>query len=249
MNSKSNTVTKEKEREREREKDKDKEKEKEREDEQEKTALDKTKMIEKLKTTAKIKRPVISLKPNPIPKINTTGYETNVTSSSKSPLASNFASEKTFLKIEKKPKESKDDSNLKHKKPLETINADTGKSDKTHRIEKKINLNNNMTDDAEAKNLVNNLAAKKSSNKIAIVANHTSSKKTTEKNHNTNGEKHVINTETNDNTKNKKDSDKNADKTKANEKMKDKKEGKTNTKLTSSNIKFIAKFINVYINN
>jgi len=181
-------------------------------------------MMDKLKTTAKIKRPVISLKPNGNSKFNTTAYETNVTSTSKSPLACNFASEKPNNKTEKKAKESKDDSNLKHKRPLEN-NPETGKLDKTHRVEKKTNSNNNVTEDAEAKNLINNLAAKKSSNKIAT------SKKTSDKN-NTNTEK-INNTEANESQKNKKDSDKNTDKSKTHDKLRDKKDTKTGFKLTS----------------
>jgi hypothetical protein len=218
-----------------------KEKEKEKEDDHEKTSNektlnDKTKILDKLKTTAKIKRPVISLKPNANSKTNTTGYETNVTSTSKSPLASNFASEKPNLKAEKKVKESKDDSNLKHKRPLEN-QPETGKLDKTHRVEKKTSSNNNVNEDAEAKNLVNNLAAKKSSNKIATP--HTAAataKKPSEKLHANNGEKPSNHADANDNNKNKKDSDKNVDKSsKANEKLKDKKDSKTSSKLVSSN--------------
>lgn len=188
--------------------------------------------MDKLKTTAKIKRPVLSIKPNPNAnsKVNTTGYETNITSTSKSPLANNFASEKPNIKTEKKHKESKDDSILKHKRPLEN-QADAGKLDKTHRAEIKFS-SNKITEDAEAKNLVSNLTAKKSSNKIATTAGHTTSKKTNEK-HQANGDK-PHNTEGNENPKNKKDSDKAIDKSKTHDKLKDKKETKTSSKLASS---------------
>lgn len=216
ISSKNNTVTKDKE-----------SKEKEEEHDNTKTPNSKAKIMDKLKTTAKIKRPVISLKPNTNAnsKINTTGYETNVTSSSKSPLASNFASEKPHVKAEKKTKESKDDSNIKHKKPLDN-NPEAGKLDKTHRVEKKTNSNSNVTDDSEAKNLVNNLAAKKSSNKIAT--SNPTSKKNSDKN-NANSEKINHAEPSNENQKKKKDSDK-----KSNENLKDKKETKTNPKLASS---------------
>lgn len=194
--------------------------------------------MDKLKTTAKIKRPVISLKPNANSKTNITGYETNVTSTSKSPLASNFGSEKPNLKAEKKVKESKDDSNLKHKRPLEN-QPETGKLDKTHRVEKKTNSNNNVNEDAEAKNLVNNLAANKSSNKIATPNAAATAKKTSDKLQANNGEKPSNHADANGGNKNNKDSDKNIDKgNKANEKLKEKKDSKTSSKLVSSNICF-----------
>ncbi len=137
---------------------------------------DKAKIMDKLKSTAKIKRPVIGIKTqHTTPKLNTTNYETNVTPSNhKSPFESNFTSDKPNTNKEKKIKESKDDSNLvKTKKTLDAHHDKESKLDKTHRIDKKTT---NINDEADPKNIINTLGTKKSYNKIAVLAKKPSDK-------------------------------------------------------------------------
>jgi len=204
-----------------------KEKDYEKEEEKEKSINEKPTLADRMKTTGKIKRPIMSIKPNTNsnPKPNNTNYETNITSNSnaKSPLASNFAADRPNLKKEKKAVLSKDDLNIKHKKPLlENNTVEGGKNIKTNKVEKKTNSDKNVHEEVEINNLVENLATKKSTNKILPV-----NKKANEKNGNNKTEEaHEL--------KYKKTSDKSADKAK-HELLKDKKENKSSAKLNKIN--------------
>lgn len=217
-------------------KDKDKEEDKGKAD-----CDNKIKIFDKLKTTAKIKRPVTAIKSN-ANKVISTGYETNVPSSaSKSPLASNFATEKPASNKDKKTKESKDDFNLKNKRPIyATLEID--KKDKTHRIDKKepqaAGATNHLETDGNHNHNNTTLTAKKSAAKIGLTSKQKQSNET----------KDAHNTLVNHNESNATETKTKKEKLEKQEKLKDKKENKTIGKIDKKDIGNILSIFFIFLN-